>query len=181
MNRSSSLKRSPLPQRTKPMPGPKAPMPRTEWLSRSGGTKPRPAPGRSRNQHPRDTGFSADVKVGTRTRAGSGDPAQALAECCGIWLGLHGGDIQHIIARGMGGTSDPLIDSIVNAALMCRPHHDLAEARDPGLYQRGFWRHSWETPGACPLMLHGRDGGFTRWLLADGSYGTEAPLTDDAA
>jgi hypothetical protein len=123
----------------------------------------------------RDTGFSAAVKLAVRRRAGGGEAGLALCEACGTWLGQYGGDIQHVICRGMGGTSRPGIDSVVNAALMCRRDHGIAEARDPEMYERGFWRHSWETVGACPLMLHGRDGGFTRWLLADGTYGTEAP------
>lgn len=145
-------------------------------MSRSGGRTPRPNPGRARNQA-RDTGFSQAVKLAIRARAGDGDPDQALAECCGIWLGRYGGDIQHIIARGAGGSSRPSVNFVINGALMCRPHHELAESRDPGMYERGFWRHSWEVAGACPLMLH---GGFTRWLLADGTYGTEAPGGDAA-
>jgi hypothetical protein len=173
MKRGGALTRHAMPARTTPMPASTVPLVRGPWLSsRSGGSKPRPNAGHPRSQH---TGFSASVKLGTRSRAGSGEPERALAECCGIWLGRYGGDIQHIIARGMGGTSDPLIDSIVNAALMCRPHHDLAEARDPELLERGFWRHSWETPGACPLMLHGRDGGFTRWLDSRGGYSATPP------
>lgn len=138
---------------------------------------PRTAPPRTR----RDTGFSAAVKLAVRTRAGDGDPEQALAECCGIWLGRYGGEIQHIIARGSGGTSRPGISSIRNAALMCRPDHALAENRDPELYERGFWRCNAEEVGAAPLMLHGRDGGFTRWLTEDGGYGTTPPEGNDAA
>jgi hypothetical protein len=162
-----------MPARTTPMPASTVPLVRGPWLSsRSGGSKPRPNVGHPRNQHARDTGFSAAVKLAVRRRAGGGDAGHALCEACGTWLGQYGGDIQHVICRGMGGTSRPEIDSVINAALMCRRDHDTAEARDPELYERGFWRHSWETPGTCPLMLHGRDGGFTRWLTADGGYST---------
>lgn len=123
----------------------------------------------------RDTGFTAAVKLAVRKRAGDGDAGRALCECCGTWLGQYGGDIQHVIARGMGGTSRPEIDSVINAALLCRRDHDTAEARDPELYDRGFWRYSWEEVGAAPLELHGRDGGFTRYLTADGGYSTTPP------
>ena len=167
--RSSGQARSPLPPRSRPM-------------SRSPLPSPLPVPGTVRlhasapvQAAARDTGFSRAVKLAVRRRAGGGDAGLALCECCGTWLGQYGGDVQHIICRGMGGTSRPGIGTIVNASLMCRRDHDTAEARDPELFERGFWRHSWETPGATPLMLHGRDGGFTRWLTADGGYSATAP------
>jgi len=161
VNRHAELKRSPLPPRS-------APMPRsTAW----------PAYGAPRAARPRlrDTGFSPAVKLAVRRRAGGGDAGLALCECCGTWLGHYGGDVQHIIARGSGGTSRPEINGIQNAALMCRRDHDAAETRDPDLYDRGFWRHSWEQVGAAALELHGRDGGFTRWLTTDGGYSATAP------
>lgn len=149
----------------------RTPFPRTPALSRSGGKKPRPNPGHARKR----TGFSPAVILAARTRAGGGDPAQARCECHGHFLGLHGGEIQHIIARAMGGTSLTEINSVQNAAVMCEPGHALAEARDPEMYERGFWRKRSEKVGAAPLMLHGADGGFTRWLTGDGGYSTEAP------
>lgn len=162
-----------MPQRT-------AGMPRVPWLSsRPGGSKPRPGPGHARGSG--SAGFSAAVKLAIRRRAGSGDASEALCESCGIWLGLHGGEVQHIICRGSGGTSLPEINSVRNGTLLCGSGalrtgcHGKAEDRDPEMYERGFWRKHGEKVGACPLMLHGRDGGFTRWLTADGGYSAEPP------
>jgi hypothetical protein len=122
-----------------------------------------------------DTGFPAVVKLMIRARAGDGDPDNAVCECHGYWMGRYGGDIQHVIASGSGGTSRPEINSVRNGALMCWPGHDLAEARDPEMYERGFWRWSHETVGAAPLVMRGADGGFTRWLTADGGYSATPP------
>ena len=154
-------------------------------MSRSPFRSPLPVPGKAVRLHAsapvqaaaaaRDTGFSRAVKLAVRKRAGGGDAGLALCECCGTWLGQYGGDVQHIIARGSGGTSRPEINSIRNAALLCRRDHDTAEARDPELFERGFWRHSWEQVGAAPLMLGTPDGGFTRWLTADGGYSATDP------
>lgn len=65
------------------------------------------------------TGFSPRVRKLVRTRAGGGYPEQACCEACGIWLGEHGGQIQHRVARGMGGCSDPAINGLAGAALLC--------------------------------------------------------------
>ena len=165
------MNRTPLPPRTTPM-------------SRGSGFRSPSSPGtatitpsaqRTAGKAPRETGFPPAVRLAVRTRAGDGDPAQARCECHGIFLGLHGGEIQHIIARGMGGTSSAVINFVVNAALMCSPGHRLAETRDREMYERGFWRHSWEAPGAAPLVLGTPDGGFTRWLTTDGGYSATAP------
>ena len=164
------MNRTPMPART-------SPMPRTPFRPLDAPAREERSPQRVRAASPRvrDTGFSPAVKLAVRKRAGGGDAGLALCERCGTWLGQYGGDIQHIISRGSGGTSRPEISSVQNAALMCRRDHETAEARDPELYARGFWRWNAETPGVVPLMLHGRDDGFTRWLTADGTYSATAP------
>jgi hypothetical protein len=129
----------------------------------------------------KDTGFSPAVKLAIRTRAGGGNPDEAGAECCGIHLGRHGGEIQHIIARGSGGTSRPEISRVINGALMCLPHHAEAEKRLPKWYDRGFWRKNAETPGMVPLEMHGADGGVTRYLTPDGGYSEFPPAERGAA
>ena len=49
------------------------------------------------------TGFSDEVKALCRARA------RFHCEACGIWLGEHGGQIQHRLARGAGGSRDPVV------------------------------------------------------------------------
>ena len=79
--------------------------------------------------------FSPKVKLQCRTRAGNGDPDNARCESCGCWLGRHGGQVQHRLARGSGGSSNPLVRSLANAALLCGTAQTLchgdAESRDP--------------------------------------------------
>ena len=123
-----------------------------------------------------ETGFSRKVKLAARARAGNGDPEQARCEATGVWLGLYGGEIQHRDARGMGGTSNPVTDSIVNAVLLSTEAHRLAESRDERMNAEGFWLRNGEDPALTPILLHSQHGsGLTVWLGADGSYLLEAP------
>ena len=110
-------------------------------------------------------------KLAIRTRAGNGDPDQARCEATGIWLGRHGGEIQHIRARGMGGSQ--LRNVISNGVLLSREAHRRAEARVPHMRAMGFWLLSGDPPS--PIMLHGEQGGVTVWLSDDGRYLTESP------
>ena len=129
----------------------------------------------ARKSHPR-TGFTAKVKLGCRARAGGGDPNEARCESCGTWLGRDNGEIQHLDARGMGGTSLPLTDSIVNAALLCGSGalrtgcHGKCEDRHLDMHRRGFWLRGQQVPGQVKVQLWTR-----RWvyLLPDGTYGDE--------
>jgi hypothetical protein len=128
------------------------------------------------------TGFSAKVRLQTRTRAGNGDPFQALCECCGTWLGLHGGQIQHRLARGMGGSRNPLVKSVVNAALLCGTTftlcHGNAESRnrEHGMEAKGFVIRSGNGPEHDPrfvpvTLFTGRKVRFGD----DGQYHDEPP------
>lgn len=127
------------------------------------------------------TGFSPKVRLQVRTRAGNGDPDDARCEATGVWLGTYGGEIQHRDARGMGGTSDPVTNSIVNAVLLSKEAHRLAESRDDAMNAMGFWLKNGQDPRAEPIMLHGEDGGMAVWLAEDGigdsgtGYSYEAP------
>ena len=122
------------------------------------------------------TGFSRAVKLAVRTRAGNGDPDQARCEATGVWLGRYGGEIQHRDARGMGGTSDPVTSSIVNAVLLSTGAHRLAESRDEHMNAMGFWLRNGEDPALTPIMLHSEHGsGVTVWLGTDGQYHTNGP------
>jgi hypothetical protein len=128
----------------------------------------------------RDTGFSQKVKLAVRTRAGNADPEKAQCEACGIWLGRYGGQVQHVVARGMGGTSNPVLSTAANAALLCGTpqsgDHGLAESRDPEMGARGFWLPQGSDPRLEPMMLHSAHGsGVLVWRGVDGSYLFEAP------
>jgi hypothetical protein len=117
----------------------------------------REAAGKPQRQARRDTGFSRAVKLQVRTRAGNGDPDEARCECCGIGLGRDRGQIQHIVARGMGGTSNPVLGTAANGALLCGTpqsgDHGLAESRDPGMRAKGFWLPQGTDPRLVPMTL----------------------------
>ena len=120
--------------------------------------------------------FSAKVKLQIRTRAGEGDPDQAVCECCGVDLGRYGGQIQHIVARGMGGTSNPVMKTAANGALLCGTaqdgDHGLAESRDPGMRRKGFWLPQGTDPRMVPMILW---TGRKVWRSEDGRYLTAKP------
>lgn len=128
------------------------------------------------------SGFTTRVRLLVRTRAGSGYAGDACCEACGIWLGEHGGQIQHRLARGSGGSKDPVTRSAANAALMCGTAqslcHGAAESRDPEqrMEDRGFViRHGKGPdfdPRNVPLILF---GDVKRWLSADGRYLDDPP------
>jgi hypothetical protein len=126
-----------------------------------------------------DTGFSRAVKTLIRQRA------QDHCEACGIYLGKFG-QCQHIVARGSGGTSDPVIDSVVNGALLCGTPftgcHGLCEARDPRMEAEGFWLKRGKDPAAEPFLWHApEDGsGHLLWRTADGEY-SDLPPQERAA
>lgn len=134
----------------------------------------------------RDTGFTSAVKLAIRARAGDGDPDRAVCEGCYKWLGRDGGQFQHRLARGMGGSASAIINSVQNGLLLCgTPRtgcHGLAESRHPRAYAAGLWLAAGDDPAWVPVYPHalapGRPGEFrhlTRvWLLEDGTYGTEA-------
>jgi hypothetical protein len=127
----------------------------------------------------RATGFSARVKLLVRVRAGNGEIEDAACESCGCWLGRYGGQIQHIIARGMGGTSRPVLGTAANGALLCglTPQdadgcHFAAESRDAGMRERGFWLPRDSDPALEPMTLH---TGAVVWRSETGSYLFEPP------
>jgi hypothetical protein len=122
------------------------------------------------------TGFSRSVKLKVRTRAGNGEPELALCEACGFWLGRRHGECQHLVARGMGGTSNPLLSTAANAALLCRGCHRIAESRDREMGARGFWLPQGTDPRRVPMMLASEHGsGVLVWRSEDGQYLLEAP------
>jgi hypothetical protein len=129
------------------------------------------------------TGFSPRVRRLVRTRAGTGDYHDACCEACGIHLGEHG-QVQHRLARGCGGSKDPVVASAANAALLCGTSfsgcHGDCEARwtprAEEMNARGFWiKHGKGPefdPRFVPVTLF---GGVVRWLTEDGRYAEDPP------
>jgi hypothetical protein len=113
------------------------------------------------------------VKLLVRARAGFGDIDDACCEACALHLGRDGGQVQHIVARGMGGTTRLVLATVVNGALLCgTPQdkttcHGLAESRDPGMRDRGFWLPQGSDPRLEPMTLH---SGVTAWRGVNGRY-----------
>lgn len=144
----------------------------------------RPRPAR------RETGFPRAVKLLARTRAGGGDIDRAACECCGKWLGRYGGEIQHRIARGSGGSRSTVINGIANAVLLCGNRyvgcHGRCENRDPEMKADGFYIPGGTGPGhdprLVPLVTRREDGTpLSEWLTADGRRVDEDPGKTAAA
>lgn len=125
------------------------------------------------------TGFSAAVRLLVRQRAGSGDALDAMCESCGIYLGRLLGECQHVVARGIGGTSLAIMNSAANGALLCGSAvlrsgcHGAAEKRDPEMELKGFYVKGRKDPRLVPMTLF---DGRKVWRSEDGSYLDAAPL-----
>ena len=123
-----------------------------------------------------ETGFSDAVKALCRARA------KSCCEACGMWLGERGGQIQHRLARGTGGSKDPVIASVVNASLLCGTpatgDHGLAESRDARMHKEGFWLEHGQDPAAEPILWHapGAGRGVRKWLTPEGGYSDTEPV-----
>jgi hypothetical protein len=117
------------------------------------------------------------VKLMIRTRAGNGDPGDAVCELGGEWLGPDCGDFQHRAARGAGGCRDSVVNGPANGVLLCCPCHAACETRDEhlGMDGAGFWVKHGTTPEfdprLVPVMWHARAGsGIEFWLGVRGEY-----------
>lgn len=142
--------------------------------------RPAPAPARAVPPPPRVTGFPPQVRRAIRARAGGGVIEAACCENCGKWLGRAGGEIQHRVARGMGGSRSPVVNGTANGGLLCGNRyegcHGACEDRNPEMRERG-----WRIPGGnspehdprlVPVTLH---DGRRVWLGGDGTYLDTAP------
>lgn len=160
-----------MPPRTRPMPGPAAPMPRTDWLSRSGILKPGPGPGRSRNQHPRGSGPSAALRELVLERDGR------ACVCCGLSVVGQVYSLQHRQRRSQGGrnVASNLITMLGDGTRGC---HARVDSRiDLEDEAKGFTVRSWDDPALVPVMVFEADGsGALVYLLDDGSVSATPPL-----
>jgi hypothetical protein len=125
------------------------------------------------------TGFSRAVKLLVRVRAGGGDLEKAACEACGVWCGPLLGEIQHIVARGMGGTSLAVMNSAANGSLLCGSavlrsgDHGRAEARDTEMELKGFYVKGRKDPRLVKMTLF---DGREVYRSEDGRYLDKAPL-----
>lgn len=139
------------------------------------GVYPCPSSGKWHLREPEPVlGFTDEVKAQARDRS------KGRCEACGCWLGEKGGQIQHRDARGMGGSRDPLTNSVVNGARLCGTPktgcHGRCEARDEHMKEMGFWLEPGQNPADTPIVLHGvRGWGVRRWLTPEGGYSAEPP------
>jgi hypothetical protein len=163
-----------MPPRTKPMnrgAGFKS-NPEKKGASYSGFSRRAGTPPAASRKPVRDTGFSRAVRALVWARSGG------YCEACGTWLGDHGGQLQHRLARRAGGSRDAVISGAANAARLCgTPQsgcHGLCEARSEHMHAAGWWLASWQDPLAEPVLVHGAGSGVT--LTADGGYLFKAEL-----
>ena len=103
-----------------------------------------------------------------------------FCEACGRPLPDGRGQCQHRVARGMGGSRNPLLGTAANGADLCGTPssgcHGRCEDRDEDMYAMGFWLWSWEDPLAKPILRHGlTDSGVKAWLTPDGRYSYQPP------
>jgi hypothetical protein len=114
-----------------------------------------------------DTGPSRDVRALVMERDNQ------CCQACGAGITGRPYSIQHRVARGMGGTSNPAVNSFPSLVLMCGTGttgcHGLAEQRDPEMHSRGFWLKRGEDPERVPVMIAGPGYLIPAWLLPDGS------------
>lgn len=134
-----------------------------------------------RGRASRDTGFPSRVRKLIDHR--DSDDGRLLpyvrAQCCGLVIRKEDGSRQHRIARGSGGSRNPVISSVINGVWMCgsatsRGHHAVAESRDETMYDRGFWRKQAEVD-ELPLIPVIRWDGCAYWPTFDGRWLPEAP------
>jgi 5-methylcytosine-specific restriction enzyme A len=103
---------------------------------------------------------------------------QRACASCGKPIGSGQWSMQHRLARGAGGSSNPLINAPSNLIVLCgsanTPHscHLAAESRGAESHGNGFWLHHGQDPATVPVQhaLHG-------WVLLTAAGGwSPAPL-----
>lgn len=88
--------------------------------------------------------------------------------------------LQHRKARGVGGDSSPQNLVALCGSATSRGCHRRCEDRDEEMHERGLWLRGDENPLLVPVMYATEDGGFTRYLTADGGLSEDAPAGEAA-
>lgn len=165
------MKRTPMPPRTKPMA-------RGKGLARAGSLTPVTRLQRTATQPKQrttGTGFPPAMRMQIRTRAGNGDPENAICECCGRWLGRYGGQCHHRLGRQSGGSRRR--NRLPNGLLACGTPftgcHGEATAFRQHTKDKGFVLNSGQDPATVPVRLYGGDRPV--WLGDEGGYLLAAP------
>lgn len=144
------------------------PLPRTEWLSRSGGSKPRPNVG-----HPRGSGNSGptpSVRKLVLERDGY------ACVCCGVSVIGRRYSLGHRLRASQGGRAVPsnLLTFLGWGGQECHGRIDSRE--DPGDEARGYTVRSWDDPALVPVMVFEASGsGALVYLLDDGTASATPP------
>lgn len=117
------------------------------------------------------TGFSPSVRQGIKTRA-----KDACERCCRPIFSWSPHEIHHRRPRGMGGSKDPLTNSLANGVLLCPPCHRFIEAHRDKARSLGWLVRQGQAPTEAPLYYHG-----SRWvvLTLDGEILETASPTHD--
>jgi hypothetical protein len=106
---------------------------------------------------------------------------------CGRWIKDRPYSLQHRDARGMGGTSDPEINSPCALLVLCGTgttgcHGEVEHYEDPEDGCKGYRLKTGQDPALTPVWRTNEDG-IARWAWPthDGKYVYEAPASQGAS
>lgn len=120
----------------------------------------------TRRKKSTNTGPDDDTRMTVHMRA------DGYCERCGIdFDGVGMMSIHHRRPRRMGGTSDPVANSVSNLMAICGSGttgcHGWIESHRTEAYTNGWLLYSGQNPGEIPAYIHGK--GF-RLLTSEGAY-----------